>query len=84
VVLARAVSTALARRLTSASYPEIARAIGRPNHSTVITAHRRLDRQMAEGMRCEQRPGEPGVLVSELLDQLASQLAPHHASTRIA
>lgn len=50
VVLARALATYLARKLTSLSYPEIARAIGRPNHSTVITAHRRLDKQIASGI----------------------------------
>ncbi|MBL0871168.1 MAG: ATP-binding protein [Phycisphaerales bacterium] len=50
VVLARALTTYLARKLTSLSYPEIARAIGRPNHSTVITAHRRLDKQIASGI----------------------------------
>lgn len=50
VVLARALATYLARKLTSLSYPEIARAIGRPNHSTVITAHRRLDKQIASGV----------------------------------
>lgn len=48
VVLARAMVTLLARRLTRSSYPEIARSIGRSNHSTVITAHRRIDKQILE------------------------------------
>jgi len=48
VVLARAMVTLLARRLTRGSYPEIARAIGRSNHSTVITAHRRINKQILE------------------------------------
>jgi chromosomal replication initiator protein len=46
VVLARAVITHLCRELTTMSYPEIARAIGRPSHSTVITAHQRLTKQI--------------------------------------
>jgi len=46
VVLARAIITHLARQMTTLSYPEIARAIGRPNHSTVITAFQRLARQL--------------------------------------
>lgn len=46
VVLARAVCVHLCRRYTTHSYPEIARGIGRPNHSTVITAHQRLSGQM--------------------------------------
>ncbi|MCA9288913.1 MAG: AAA family ATPase, partial [Phycisphaerales bacterium] len=49
VVLARALVTYLARRLTTMSYPEIARSMNRPNHSTVITAFNRVVRQMAEG-----------------------------------
>jgi chromosomal replication initiator protein len=46
VVLSRALITHLARQLTTLSYPEIARGIGRPNHSTVITAHQRLAKQL--------------------------------------
>lgn len=42
VVLAREMVTHLGRQHTTLSYPEIARAIGRPNHSTVITSHQRL------------------------------------------
>ncbi|MEX2217487.1 MAG: DnaA/Hda family protein, partial [Phycisphaerales bacterium] len=49
VVLARAVTTCLARALTTHSYPEIARAMGRPNHSTVITACQRITRQIERG-----------------------------------
>lgn len=42
VVWARAIIVHVARLYTTQSYPEIARAIGRPNHSTVVTAHFRL------------------------------------------
>jgi chromosomal replication initiator protein len=51
VVLARALCAHLARQLTTLSYPEIARGIGRPNHSSVITAKGRLARQMTAGER---------------------------------
>ena len=47
VVLARSVMVHLLRKHTTLSYPEIARAMSRPNHSTVITAHNRLRRQYA-------------------------------------
>lgn len=40
-VAARTVFVVAARRMTGASYPEIAAAMGRPNHSTALTAHRR-------------------------------------------
>lgn len=42
VVLAREVIVHLGKRHTGKSYPELAMAIGRPNHSTVITAHNRF------------------------------------------
>lgn len=46
VVLARAMITLLCRELTTMSYPEIARALGKRNHSTVITAHRRIENEL--------------------------------------
>lgn len=49
VVLARALTVHLSRELTNHSYPEIARAMGRPNHSTVITAHKRIKSQIDGG-----------------------------------
>lgn len=58
VVLARSLTSFICRKLTTMSFPEIARAMGRGNHSTVITAHRRVERDLA-------KPGEP--LASELI-----------------
>lgn len=46
VVLARSIVVHVARRLTTLSFPEIARAMSRPNHSSVITAHNRLLSQL--------------------------------------
>lgn len=46
VVLARGLSALLAREMTNLSFPEIARAMGRPNHSTVITAMNRMKSQL--------------------------------------
>lgn len=40
-VAARTVFVVTARHMTEASYPEIAATMGRSNHSTAITAHRR-------------------------------------------
>lgn len=51
VVLARAMTVQVARELTTLSYPEIARAMGRPNHSTIVTAHQRIRRQIEAGAR---------------------------------
>lgn len=48
VVLARALLIHLARLLTAMSYPEIAAQMNRSSHSTVVTAARRMERQLAE------------------------------------
>ena len=48
LVLARAICIHLLREYTSMSYPEIARAMRRTNHSTVITAYQRLQEQLGE------------------------------------
>jgi hypothetical protein len=44
VVLAREVTIVLAREFTLLSFPEIARKMSRPNHSTVITAYQRYEK----------------------------------------
>lgn len=47
VVLARSVVVYLARQMTMMSYPEIAAAMGRRTHSTIITAAKRVEKQLA-------------------------------------
>lgn len=58
VVLARWISAHLARELTTASFPDIARAMGRPTHSTIIAACKRLAEEI--------RQGAPSALEGEL------------------
>ncbi len=48
VTLARAAAVSLARELTAMSYPEIASALDRDSHSTALTAHQRLQKQLAD------------------------------------
>ncbi len=75
VVLARSLVASLSRRLTTMSFPEIARAMGRGNHSTVITAQKRLDKEIASPGGGAIEPGLlPGMTVSSLRD-LADALA---------
>ncbi|MFW6059995.1 MAG: chromosomal replication initiator protein DnaA [Phycisphaeraceae bacterium] len=76
VVLARALTVHLARRLTSMSYPEIATALGRTNHSTVITAAQRMQRQLQD----EATTTLPAHLAGETLPELVDRLA--HRITR--
>ncbi len=74
VVLARALITHLCRELTTMSFPEIARVLGRPNHSTVITAHQRLARQIESGEVFGIGPDGGGLTVGGLLKELLTAL----------
>lgn len=47
-VFARQVTVELLRRHTTLSYPEIAAAMNRPNHSSAITMHRKYDTRVDE------------------------------------
>lgn len=70
VVLARELLVHAARELTTASYPEIARAMGRSNHSTVITAARRIETKIKE-----RAPGiEHGVGVDAMARRLVERV----------
>ncbi len=74
VVLARSLLIHLAYELTPMSYPEIAVAMGRPNHSTIVTAAGRIKKQLRAnnpvlipGQAAETTP-------SQLLDQLRREV----------
>jgi chromosomal replication initiator protein len=78
VVLARSVTALLSRRLTTMSFPEIARAMARPNHSTIITACKRMNAEIQTG-----EPLDPsldlgaelaGMTLSELCDLIAARI----------
>jgi len=49
VVEARSLAAYLGKELTRHSYPEIARALGRPNHSTAYAARQRIMSQLEHG-----------------------------------
>jgi chromosomal replication initiator protein len=70
VVLARELIVHLARQLTSKSFPEIAHAIGRPNHSTVITAAKRYKDRLAAQSRVDADCPLDGLPLSELTQRL--------------
>jgi chromosomal replication initiator protein len=70
-VVARGLVAHLARELTTHSYPEIARALGRDTHSAVHTAARRL-RSMVEA---DERVVVGGESIREVVDQLRHDLA---------
>ncbi len=78
VVLARAMSTYLARTMTTRSYPEIARALGRPNHSTVITAYNRTMKQLDENHRIDIDSEFDGLTLAELAERLRAAVQRAH------
>lgn len=75
VVLARALTVLLARKRTRASFPEIARAMNRPNHSSVITALKRIQSQIAAAEQAELPVLGRAMPLSLLAEQLEHELA---------
>ncbi|MCC6678052.1 MAG: ATP-binding protein [Phycisphaerales bacterium] len=79
VVMARSLITYLARKLTTLSFPEIARALSRPNHSTVITAYQRitgrLETQGQQDLAPELGVEFTGIGLAELAGRLHTALA---------
>jgi chromosomal replication initiator protein len=69
-VVARGLVAHLARELTTHSYPEIARALGRDTHSAVHTAAKRLRLMLDQDQRIEGH-AEP---IREVVDQLRHDL----------
>jgi chromosomal replication initiator protein len=76
VVLARSLCSFICRKLTTLSFPEIARAMGRSNHSTVITAHRRVERDLLKNtpLSAELAPHHAGCTLAELSEALSKQV----------
>lgn len=72
VVMARAVITVLCKQMTTLSYPEIARKLGKTNHSTVITAHQRIAKQMGDAVAL----GLPvdGMTIEQLTDSIGRRI----------
>jgi len=73
LVLARSLSVYLARELTTMSYPEIAHAMGRKNHSTVITADQRLRRQIKDDQPIMLPAGAGSITPRDLAESLSRE-----------
>lgn len=74
VVMARWLIAFLAHKLTNESYPGIAREMGRPSHSSIISACRSLEKLLADDARVScPDVGEP-VPLRRLVDDLADRL----------
>ncbi|HVZ93376.1 MAG TPA: DnaA/Hda family protein [Phycisphaerales bacterium] len=70
VVLARSMAAHLSRVLTSQSFPEIARELGRASHSTIVAACQRIASAIARGDRVEHGVLEEPVGMAELFERL--------------
>ncbi|QNN21418.1 ATP-binding protein [Planctomycetales bacterium ZRK34] len=70
VVLARSIVIHLARQLTTLSYPELARGLSRPNHSSIITAHQRIGKQINDRRELPPDPAVPLPRIDQLVDHL--------------
>ncbi|MEX1015988.1 MAG: DnaA/Hda family protein, partial [Phycisphaeraceae bacterium] len=70
VVLARSLAIHLTREMTSMSYPEIAQAMGKRNHSTIITAAQRIARQL----QADAPPALPAEVQANSLAELVDDL----------
>ena len=81
VVFARELIVCLCRKLTTMSFPEIAHAMGRPNHSTVLTAHKRFqtnitNQQLAAADLPEHMAQRP---LKDIVDNLAREIERTHS-----
>ncbi|MAG16838.1 MAG: hypothetical protein CMJ21_02090, partial [Phycisphaerae bacterium] len=70
VVLARSLVIHLARLLTTMSYPEIASALQKSNHSSIITAAQRVTKQLANDELVTIPATMQQVPVTQLVQQL--------------
>jgi len=70
IVLARSMIGYVARQATTHSFPEIAQALGRPNHSTVVTACQRMRRAIESGATVDLDDGTGPVPVVELFERV--------------
>jgi len=74
VVLARSLTAHLGRELTTLSYPEIAREMNRPNHSTIVTACQRVERALESGAMCDAGVEFEGVTYRALVARLKREI----------
>lgn len=80
VVLARSLAAHLARQLTTRSFPEIAKDLRRPNHSSVVTACSRLAKQLLADETVDAGERHGVLALSSLVERLTA--AVHDAASR--
>lgn len=81
VVLARSIAAYLARRMTTRSLSEIARAMSRSNHSTIFTAIQRVEERLAANDSVSVNHAGPPVSLRYLLDTLEATILRERSAT---
>jgi len=78
ITLARGIAMYLVRKTTTMSFPEIGRALGKKNHSTVLMATQRIERQLREEatVTWKTKGATHEALLSGLIEGLEHELAP--------
>ncbi len=79
VVLARSTIIHLARQMTTLSYPELAKALGRPNHSSIVTAAQRIARQALCKEPLTPADTDLAPTIDQLIEHLRRAVARCHA-----
>lgn len=82
IVLARSLVIHLARQMIGLSFPELSRQIGRGNHSTVITADKRVREQVRRRQAVRLLPDLTATTMDRLVERLRSDV--HRASQQAA
>ncbi len=74
VVLARTLVAYLCREMTTRSYPEIARAMRRPTHSTIVAAKQRYDAQVQREEIVAVGCGLDGLTMGQLAERVRAEI----------
>lgn len=74
VVLARSISAWLARKLTAHSFPEIAKSLHRPSHSTIVTQCQKVQRQIDADEPVDAGLEFDGVRLADFCERLRNEV----------
>lgn len=80
VVLARSLAVYISREITTRSYPEIASAMKRPNHSSVVSAFTRIAKKIQEGQIVRGGGKYDGLTIGVVADRLIEEVRRHAGS----
>jgi chromosomal replication initiator protein len=74
VVLARTIVSFLARNMTTMSFPEVARGLHRPSHSTVVAAEKRMKQMIIDEEPVRVGPDLDGLTIGQLIERIRTRI----------